>query len=143
LTRFGAAVAVLSEVIVQGGSAMSVSLNHTIVWVRDKSLSARFLAEILGVPVEPETPPFVPVRLANGVTLDYADTATTIQSQHYAFALTEEEFEAAFTRITSAGIPYYADPFHRELGVINHMNGGRGVYFNDPDGHNMEILTRP
>lgn len=121
---------------------MSVELNHTIVWARDKEASARFLAEILGVPVGARSGPFVPIRLGNGVTLDYAD-AEDVRAQHYAFLVGEEEFEAALARIRGAGIEYYADPLHEHRARINHRNGGRGLYFADADGHNMELLTRP
>jgi catechol 2,3-dioxygenase-like lactoylglutathione lyase family enzyme len=122
---------------------MSVELNHTIVWASDKAASAEFLATILGLHVGPPTDPFLPVRLSNGVTLDYADAGTPdIRAQHYAFLLGEEEFDAAFARIRVAGADYYADPRHQQPGEINHWNGGRGVYFSDPDGHNMELLTR-
>jgi hypothetical protein len=100
---------------------MNVELNHAIVWVRDKAASAAFLAGILGVCVGAPDGPFMPVRLANRVTLD---------------------FDAAFARVRAAGIAYWADPMHREPGQINHWLGGRGVYFEDPDGHNMELLTR-
>ena len=119
---------------------MSVELNHTIVWARDKAKSAAFLAGILDLPVGEQLGSFVPVQVSNGVTLDYADTED-IQSQHYAFLLSEDEFDAAFTRIQESGLTYYADPFHRHSGEINHNYGGRGVYFNDPDGHNMELMT--
>ncbi|MGH3975752.1 MAG: VOC family protein [Pseudonocardiaceae bacterium] len=121
---------------------MSVELNHTIVWARDKAKSAAFLAGILGLPVGEQWGPFVPVQVSNGVTLDYAD-AEDIQSQHYAFLLNEDEFDAAFTRIQEASLTYYADPFQRRSGEINHNYGGRGVYFNDPDGHIMELMTTP
>jgi catechol 2,3-dioxygenase-like lactoylglutathione lyase family enzyme len=121
---------------------MSVELNHTIVWAHDKEASARFLANILGVPLGAPSGPFVPIRLGNGVTLDYGD-AGEVRAQHYAFLLGEDEFDAAFARIRAAGLDYYADPFHRQRGRLNHRNGGRGVYFADPDGHNMELLTRP
>ncbi|MCQ4079526.1 VOC family protein [Streptomyces sp. RB6PN25] len=120
---------------------MSVELNHTIVRAHDKKASAEFLAGILGLPVGPPTGPFVPVELGNGVTLDYAES-DEIVPQHYAFLVGEEEFDAAFTRIRDAGIEYYADPGHHERGEINHRWGGRGVYFDDVNGHNMELLTR-
>jgi catechol 2,3-dioxygenase-like lactoylglutathione lyase family enzyme len=121
---------------------MSVELNHTIIFARDKAKSAAFLADILDLPVGQQWGSFVPVQVSNGVTLDYAD-AEDIQSQHYAFLLNEDEFDAAFTRIQESGLTYYADPFHHHSGEINHNYGGRGVYFNDPDGHNMELLTAP
>jgi catechol 2,3-dioxygenase-like lactoylglutathione lyase family enzyme len=120
---------------------MSVELNHTIVWAHDKATSAEFLATILGVPVGPPAGPFVPVALGNGVTLDFGQ-ATEVHGQHYAFLVGEEEFDAAFARLRDAGIEYYADPGHAERGELNHRSGGRGLYFDDPDGHNMELLTR-
>jgi catechol 2,3-dioxygenase-like lactoylglutathione lyase family enzyme len=121
---------------------MSVELNHTIVPASDKHTSARFLAEILGVGVQPEFGPFVPVRLANGVTLDYLNQSGEIGRNHYAFLVGDAEFDAAYERITAAGLAYWADPGHEQPGEINTRWDGRGVYFNDPNGHNMEILTR-
>jgi len=120
---------------------MSVELNHTIVCVTDREASAEFLAGILGLEVDPVAGPFVPVRLANGVTLDYMQVGR-VTGQHYAFLVGEADFDAAMARIEAAGVAYWADPFHAEPGEINHMNGGRGFYFEDPDGHNMELLTR-
>jgi catechol 2,3-dioxygenase-like lactoylglutathione lyase family enzyme len=121
---------------------MAVELNHTIVNVSDKHAGAHFLARILGVPVGDPSPPFVPVPLSNSVTLDYFN-AEVVHRQHYAFLVGEDEFDAAFARIRDAGITYWADPFRGEPGQINHDNGGRGVYFEDPDGHMMELLTVP
>lgn len=120
---------------------MGAELNHTIVGARDKHASARFLAGILGVDVGAEMGPFVPVRLDNAVTLDYM-TQPDVRPQHYAFLVGDEDFDAAFGRIQDAGLTYWADPGHATPGEINHRWGGRGVYFTDPDGHNMEILTR-
>jgi catechol 2,3-dioxygenase-like lactoylglutathione lyase family enzyme len=120
---------------------MSVELNHTIVWVRDKAASAAFLAGILDVPVGAPEGPFLPVRLANRVTLDFADT-DDVRGQHLAFLVSDIEFDAAFARLRAAGIAHWADPMHQQPGKINHWLGGRGVYFEDPDGHNMELLTR-
>ena len=116
-------------------------LNHTIVNASDKAAAARFFAMILGVEVGAPTGPFVPVVLSNGVTLDFA-TSDSVQSQHYAFLIDEHDFDAAFERIRSSGVQYWADPGHHEPGEINHWGGGRGVYFADPDGHNLELLTR-
>jgi catechol 2,3-dioxygenase-like lactoylglutathione lyase family enzyme len=82
------------------------------------------------------------VELGNGVTLDYDDTDTVVP-QHYAFLVSDEEFDAIFARITEAGVAYWADPGHRQAGVINRRGGGRGFYFPDPDGHNLEVFTRP
>jgi catechol 2,3-dioxygenase-like lactoylglutathione lyase family enzyme len=120
---------------------MSIQLNHTIVRASDKRASARFLATILGLPVGAEFGPFVPVELANGVTLDYM-TVDQPEPQHYAFLVDEEEFDAAFGRIRERGLRYYAEPDGGGPDEINHRWGGRGVYFDDPDGHVMEILTR-
>jgi catechol 2,3-dioxygenase-like lactoylglutathione lyase family enzyme len=122
---------------------MSVELNHTIVAARDPQVSAKFLAGILGLPVDPPLSHFTPVTLANGVTLDYDLSGDSIQSCHYAFAASDGEFDAAFGRIQDAGIAFFADPACREAGQIYRRDdGGRGVYFRDPDGHLMEILTK-
>jgi extradiol dioxygenase family protein len=123
---------------------VSVELNHTIVHSRDSRESAEFLANILGLAVGAELGPFIPVATSNGVTLDFATIpAESITRQHYAFLISEEEFDAAFERIQQAGITYYADPHGKQPGEINHNDGGRGLYFLDPVGHGMEIITRP
>ncbi|MEV7000048.1 VOC family protein [Streptomyces sp. NPDC093982] len=122
---------------------MTVQLNHTIVAARDKQASARFLADILGLEVSPQYGPFIPVEIPNGVTLDYLDSPGTITTQHYAFLVSEDEFDTIFGRIREAGLTFWADPYHRRPGEINHNDGGRGAYFDDPNGHNLEILTRP
>ncbi|MYU50536.1 MULTISPECIES: VOC family protein [Streptomyces] len=123
---------------------MSVELNHTIVFAQDNRASAEFLANILDLRVGTAWGPFVPVATDNGVTLDFATAdPELIRAQHYAFLVSEEEFDAAFARIQDAGIAYYADPHIRQPGEINHHHGGRGVYFLDPSGHGMEILTQP
>ncbi|AGK75358.1 VOC family protein [Streptomyces microflavus] len=123
---------------------MSVELNHTIIHSRDNRESAEFLADLLGLEIGPEWGPFIPVVLANGVTLDFATIPeTSITPQHYAFLISEAEFDAAFGRIRELGIAYYADPHLKLPGEINHNDGGRGVYFPDPSGHGMELITRP
>src|SRR2546430_10567071 len=123
---------------------MAVELNHTIVHAKDKRESAEFLAGILGLEVGAEWGPFIPVATANGVTLDFATVAADqIRTQHYAFLISEQEFDASFERIKQAGITYYADPHGQRPGEINHNDGGRGLYFIDPSGHGMEIITRP
>lgn len=119
---------------------MAIELNHTIVPARDPQASARFLAGILGLAVDPPVAHFTPVTLANRVTLDY-DRADDFQANHYAFLAGEAEFDAAFTRIADAGITYFADPGCRQAGQIYHGNGRRGMYFRDPDGHLMEIIV--
>jgi catechol 2,3-dioxygenase-like lactoylglutathione lyase family enzyme len=122
---------------------MTVQLNHTIVAAHDKHASARFLAGILGLETSPQYGPFIPVQIPNGVTLDYVDTPGPITPQHYAFLVSEPEFDTIFARVQQAGLTYWSDPSHRHAGEINHNDGGRGAYFNDPNGHSMEILTRP
>jgi extradiol dioxygenase family protein len=119
---------------------MSVQLNHTIVPSKDSAASAGFICEILGL--EPPTPlgHFAVVELANGVSLDY-DNRDLIESQHFAFLVTEDEFDDIFERVKARRISYYADPGHRLEGQISERHG-RGFYFEDPDGHNMEVLTR-
>jgi catechol 2,3-dioxygenase-like lactoylglutathione lyase family enzyme len=121
---------------------MSVELNHTIVWATDREVSAEFLAGILGLRVGPVAGPFRQLRVANGVTLDFATAEGGVDGQHYAFLVGDEEFDAAMARLRASGVPFWADPFHRAPGEINHELGGRGVYFADADGHNMELLTR-
>lgn len=121
---------------------MSVELNHTIVHARDKQASAEFLTGLLGLGPPESTGHFVAVQLSNGVTLDYDGTDGDVTSQHYAFCVSEEEFDAIFGRIKDRGVAYYADPGHHQAGEINNRQGGRGLYFEDPDGHNLEILTR-
>lgn len=121
---------------------MTVELNHTIVPARDKRASAAFLSRILGVPVSGDVAHFVPINLGNGVTLDY-DDAGDPQPHHYAFLVSEDVFDAAFERVTAAGISYHAEPSGAGPGEIYHSSsGGRGFYFEDPDGHLMELLTR-
>ncbi|MEV5984483.1 VOC family protein [Streptomyces sp. NPDC052051] len=121
---------------------MSVELNHTIVAAHDKQASAQFFAQLLGLEVDPQYGPFIPVQVPNGVTLDFMETSDEITPQHYAFLVSEGDFDAIFSRIRSAGLPYWADPHHHQPGEINHRDGGRGAYFDDPNGHNLEILTR-
>lgn len=116
-------------------------LNHTIVRATDKAASAAFLAGILGLRVGEPVGPFVPVQLTNGVTLDFMDVGT-VTLQHYAFLIDEADFDAAFARIRESGTEFWADPDRQRPGETNTMNGGRGVYFADPDGHNMELMTR-
>lgn len=122
---------------------MSVKLNHTIVHARDKAVSSRFLTELFGLPDPVPWGPFMAVALSNDVTLDYRDASGDIDEQHYCFLVGEDEFDAIFGRIQAQGIPYWADPGHRQSGEINTHDGGRGAYFDDPSGHNLEIITRP
>jgi catechol 2,3-dioxygenase-like lactoylglutathione lyase family enzyme len=122
---------------------MAVQLNHTIVAARDNRASAAFLTEVLGLPAAVPYGPFQVVEVANGVSLDFITTTGEIAPQHYAFLISEEEFDEIFGRIRERGLAHWADPAKRRAGEINHHDGGRGVYFDDPDGHFLEIITRP
>jgi hypothetical protein len=122
---------------------MSIELNHTIVHARDPQGCAVFLAEMLGRPAPFRFGPFHCVTLDNRVTLDFIEAGEQLRIAHYAFLVSEDEFDAIFERIRARGLPYWADPHHREPGRINHHDGGRGVYWNDPSGHYLEIITRP
>ncbi|HYX33931.1 MAG TPA: VOC family protein [Oligoflexus sp.] len=122
---------------------MSVDLNHTIVHARDQRESATFMAEILGLPPPEPFYHFLVVRTANGVSLDFLATDEEIQPQHYAFLVSEKEFDEIFGRIKQRGVPYWADPAGRRPGEINTNDGGRGIYFADPSGNYLEIITRP
>ena len=121
---------------------MPVELNHMIIPAKDRRASARFLAGILGLTVGADWGPFVPLNTGNGVTIDFAD-AEEILSMHCAFLVSEVEFDAALDRVRRAGIPFYADFDDSGAGEINHLYGGRGFYFRDPDGHLFELITRP
>jgi extradiol dioxygenase family protein len=124
---------------------MSISFNHTIVASRDKRESAEFLAELFGLPSPKPFGHFAVVELEHGASLDYADVpeGEEIRRQHYAFLVSEEDFDAIYGKIKSRGLQHWADPRQARPGEINHNDGGRGVYFLDPSGHAMEILTRP
>ena len=122
---------------------MAIQLNHTIVSVRDKHESATFLAEILGLDKPKPFGPFLVVQVDNDVSLDFADDHGPVHAQHYAFLVSEAEFDEIFGRIQARRLDYWADPHHDVSGKINTRDGGRGCYFDDPDGHILEILTRP
>ncbi|HEY3558271.1 MAG TPA: VOC family protein [Kribbella sp.] len=122
---------------------MAVEFNHTIVSSSDKEGSARFLAGILGLAEPGSYGPFAVVQLGNGTSLDFAEARGEVHSQHYAFLVTEDEFDQIHARIVERGLTYWADPFHRREREINTNDGGRGLYWEDPDGHNLEILTVP
>jgi extradiol dioxygenase family protein len=122
---------------------MAVKLNHTIVAVRDKDESATFLSEILGVGKPVPFGPFLVVQVDNDVSLDFADDHGPVHPQHYAFLVDEDRFDEIFSRIRERGLTYWADPFRRHQGEINTNDGGRGVYWEDPSGHFLEIITRP
>lgn len=118
-------------------------LNHTIVWCSDKQRSAEFLTDILGLPPARPFFHFLVVELKNGVSLDYYQKDGPVSPQHYAFLVSDEEFDTGFARLQEQGLAYWADPARSKPGEINHHFGGRGVYFADPDEHLMELITRP
>jgi catechol 2,3-dioxygenase-like lactoylglutathione lyase family enzyme len=122
---------------------MTVTFNHTIVYATDKRRSAKFLANVLGLPEPQPMWSFMTVPLEHGVALDFATADRPISPQHYAFLVSEEDFDGIFARILAEGIPYWADPGRSRPQQINHNDGGRGVYFADPDGHFLEAITRP
>ena len=118
-------------------------LNHTIVWCSDKQRSTDLMTGILGLPPARTFFHFLVVDLGNGVSLDYYQKDGPVSPQHYAFLLSDEEFDVGFERIKGQGLTYWADPARTSPGKINHHFGGRGVYFADPDQHLMELITRP
>jgi catechol 2,3-dioxygenase-like lactoylglutathione lyase family enzyme len=122
---------------------MGVQLNHTIVRVRDKHESARFLTEILGLDDPKPFGSFLVVQTSNDVSLDFADDHGPANPQHYAFLVSESGFDEIFGRIRDRELQYWADPGKRRPGEFNTNDGGRGVYWEDPSGHILEIITRP
>ncbi|MGC9544174.1 VOC family protein [Streptomyces sp. UG1] len=122
---------------------MPVEFNHTIVLTRDREKSAHFLAHVLDLEVGKPAGMFLPVTTANGVTLDFATVDIDIPMQHYAFLVSEDEFDHALARLVAAEVPIQADPHGKHPGRINRNDGGRGVYFLDPAGHGLEVITRP
>jgi len=122
---------------------MPVQLNHTIVSVRDKHEAATFMTEILGLPEHTTYGPFAVVELSNGVSLDFADDHGDVVPRHYAFLVSDGEFDEIFGRLKERSIDYWADPSQKRPGEINHNDGGRGVYWLDPNGHFLEIITVP
>lgn len=121
---------------------MAVTLNHTIVHARDKEASAKFLTEILGLAPPKKLAHFTVVQ-AGEASLDFIETDGEIASRHFAFLVSEAEFDEIFERIRGRGIAYWADPFRKEPNRINRSDDGRGLYFDDPNGHLLEIITRP
>ena len=121
---------------------MTVELNHTIVPAHDKKASARFYADLFGFEYEGSFGHFEPVRIqSQSLTLDF-DNHAEFRPQHYAFKVSEAEFDEIFARVKALGLTFGSGPRTPEDGEINHWNGGRGVYFRDPNGHLLELLTR-
>ena len=121
---------------------MAIHFNHTILLARDSEASATFLAEMLGLPAPRQWGPFYMVTTENGANLDYMNADGDITPHHIAFLISETEFDEIFGRIRGRDLPHWADPAQTQLGAINNHDGGRGLYFEDPNGHLLEIITR-
>jgi catechol 2,3-dioxygenase-like lactoylglutathione lyase family enzyme len=122
---------------------MTAQLNHTIVWCSNKLRSAAFLCDVLGLPPARPFGPFLVAELGNGVSMDYMEKEGPIAHQHYAFLVSDAEFETGFGLIQQRGLTWWADPARERPGEINQGWGGRGFYFEDPDGHFLELITKP
>lgn len=124
---------------------MAISFNHTIVAAKDRRQSADYFTDVFGLPPAKEFGPFLAVTINHGVSLDFAQAAAEqdIAPQHYAFLVSEAEFDEIYGRIRERGQQHWADPRGERSGEVNHHDGGRGVYFQDPAGHYLEIITRP
>jgi catechol 2,3-dioxygenase-like lactoylglutathione lyase family enzyme len=121
---------------------MGIELNHTIVHTHDKQAGARFVSDVLGLPAPASFGPFAVVELQNGVNLDFMDVDGEVTTQHYAFLISEDEFDAVSARLRERSVPTYADPGRQQPG-FNTNDGGRGLYFDSPEGHVLEVITRP
>jgi catechol 2,3-dioxygenase-like lactoylglutathione lyase family enzyme len=122
---------------------MTAELNHTIVWCHDRQRSSAFLADMLGRPPPRRFLHFMVVDLDNGVSLDFMEKQGDVALQHYAFLISDDEFDAVFERLGKAGVTYWADPARTMPNQINRHFGGRGLYFEDPNGHLLEVITKP
>lgn len=118
-----------------------MELNHTIVRAHDNEASARFFADIMGLAYEGPQGHFAPVRINDELTLDF-DNSDEVTHAHYAFKVSDEEFEGIFERVKAAGITYGSGPGGGWDMQINTRRGGRGFYFPDPNGHSLEVMTR-
>jgi catechol 2,3-dioxygenase-like lactoylglutathione lyase family enzyme len=122
---------------------MSIQFNHTIINSKDAKVSAKFLAELLALSSPTPFGPFIVVKTSNDVSLDFTNSSGAIEPRHFAFLVSESEFDEIFNRIRQKQLMYWADPGLTKPQQINHNDGGRGCYFLDPDGHYLEIITRP
>ena len=124
---------------------MSINFNHTVVAARNREESATYFTDVFGLAPAKEFGPFLVVTVEHGVSLDFAQVPDDqeIHPQHYAFLVDDTDFDAIYDRILQRGQQHWADPRGAGPGEINHHDGGRGVYFQDPAGHYLEIITRP
>ena len=122
---------------------MSIELNHTIIQTHDKAESVRFYTEMFGFEYRGDLGPFAPISIpGQSLTLDFLDDRDSFERQHYAFKVSDDTFDEVFGKIVARGLPYGSEPWTSTDGKTNTFNGGRGVYFRDPSGHLLEILTR-
>ncbi len=121
---------------------MPIVLDHTIVPAKDKVASAKFFAEIFGLTVKPGAGHFAQVQVNESLTFDFADESEP-QGHHYAFHISEAEFEAIYGRVNAKGLPYGSAPYNHADGQVYTRRGGRGFYFEDPNGHLLEVMTVP
>ena len=122
---------------------MPATFNHTIIAARDREESARFFRELLELREAPSWGVFTNIQLEDGVLLQFAEPSVEIQMNHYAFLVDDDLFDRAYQRLRDRGIEHWADPQTRRPGETNTEHGGRGVYFKDPAGHGIELITRP
>ena len=120
---------------------MTIRLDHTIVLARDKVASARFFADVFGLQVKPGSGHFAQVQVNDSLTLDFADESEAIASHHLAFHVDDASFDAIWRRLKDRGVPYGDGPGRRDNGRLYDRRGGRGLYFDDPNGHILEIMT--
>ena len=122
---------------------MSIEFNHPLVHAKDTWAAAREVAGVLGLAEPTSYGPFAVIQFDNGATLDFIEDTAEIKAQHYAFLVGEDDFDAIWARIKAQDRQFWADPHKRAAGEINHEDGGRGLYWEGPDGHWLEIITRP
>ena len=125
---------------------MTITLDHTIVPARDKVAAAKFFAEIFGLKVKPGEGYFAQVQINESLTFDFADDperkqTAAVEGHHYAFHVSEAEFDAIFDRVKAKGLAYGSEPYAHTNGQIYNRHRGRGFYFQDPDGHLLEVMT--
>lgn len=122
---------------------ISATFNHTIIASKDRHESAKFYRELIEASEAASWGPFTNIMLDEGVMLQFAEPPVDIQMQHYAFLVDDDLFDRAYTRLTDWGVTHWADPQMTRPGETNTEHGGRGVYFKDPAGHAIELITRP
>ena len=120
---------------------MAIRLDHTIVPARDKAAAAQFFADIFGLTVKPGQGRFAQVQISESLTFDFAEDREVTESHHYAFHISDQEFDAILSRVEARGVLYGSGPFDHQNGEINTRRSGRGFYFQEPNGHLLEVMT--